>query len=72
VDFGAIFSKLTQYDFRDGRCWSGVLHQEQRARGRGRAPFIQRHIIEAAAGSFDDFAGSGADQKANARMLGLR
>ena len=35
------------------------------------APFITRHIIQAAASSFDDFAGSAAGQAANRRMLGL-
>jgi hypothetical protein len=35
------------------------------------APFIARHIIQATADSFDDFAGSLADQLANRRMLGL-
>jgi len=71
VDFGAIFSKLTQYDFPGWAVleWECCIKSSEQGAAEG-APFIQRHIIEAATGSFDDFAGSGADQKANARMLG--
>jgi sugar phosphate isomerase/epimerase len=72
VDFPGIFSKLTQYGFE---CWA-VLEWEcciksgEQGAAEG-APFIARHIIRAATQSFDDFAGSGADQAANRRMIGL-
>src|SRR5437867_4428709 len=72
VDFGAIFSKLTQYGF-DGWAvleWECCIKSSEQGAAEG-APFIQRHIIQAASSSFDDFASSGADQKANRRMLGL-
>ena len=72
VDFGAIFSKLTQY----GYCGWAVLeweccikHPEQGA-AEG-APFIRRHLIDVADRAFDDFAASGADQPAIQAMLGL-
>jgi len=72
VDFRAIFSKLTQYDFPGWAVleWECCIKSSEQGAAEG-APFIQRHIIEAASSSFDDFASSGADQRANRRMLGL-
>ncbi|PZP49200.1 MAG: AP endonuclease [Agrobacterium fabrum] len=72
VDFGAVFSKLTQYDF-DGWAvleWECALkHPEDGAReGVG---FIQDHIIRVTERAFDDFAKSGVDDAANRRLLGL-
>ena len=72
VDFGAIVSKLTQYGF-DGWAvleWECCIKSAEQGAAEG-APFIARHIIQAAATTFDDFASSGADQQANRRMLGL-
>ncbi len=72
VDFAGIFSKLTQYGF-DGWAvleWECCIKSGEQGAAEG-APFIARHIIQAAQQSFDDFAGSGADQSANRRMLGL-
>ena len=72
VDFGAVFSKLTQYGF-DGWAvmeWECCLkHPEDGAREG--AAFIARHIIRVTERAFDDFAGAGTDQAANRRMLGL-
>jgi len=72
VDFGAIFSKLTQYDFLGWAVleWECCIKSSEQGAAEG-APFIQRHIIEAASSNFDDFASSGTDQRANRRMLGL-
>ena len=72
VDFGAIFSKLTQYDFPGWAVleWECCIKSSEQGAAEG-APFIQRHIIQAASNSFDDFASSGADQGANRRTLGL-
>ncbi|MGP4725902.1 sugar phosphate isomerase/epimerase family protein [Agrobacterium deltaense] len=72
VDFGAVFSKLTQYDF-DGWAvleWECALkHPEDGAReGAG---FIENHIIRVTERAFDDFAKSGIDEAANRRLLGL-
>ena len=72
VDFGAVFSKLTQYDFEGWAVleWECVLkHPEDGAReGAG---FIENHIIRVTERAFDDFAKSGADDAANRRLLGL-
>ena len=72
VDFGAIFSKLTQYDFPGWAVleWECCIKSSEQGAAEG-APFIQRHIIQAVSNSFDDFASSGTDQAANRRMLGL-
>ncbi len=72
VDFKAIFSKLTQYDFPGWAVleWECCIKSGEQGAAEG-APFIQRHIIEAARSTFDDFAKSGADEAANRRMLGL-
>ncbi len=72
VDFGGVFSKLTQYGF-DGWAvmeWECCLkHPEDGAREG--AAFINRHIIRVTDKAFDDFASGGTDQAANRRMLGL-
>lgn len=72
VDFGAVFSKLTQYDF-DGWAvveWECAMkHSEDGAREG--AAFVADHIIRVTERAFDDFAGGGADEAANRAMLGL-
>jgi hypothetical protein len=72
VDFGAIFSKLMQYDFPGWAVleWECCIKSSEQGAAEG-APFIQRHIIQATSSSFDDFASSAADKGANRRMLGL-
>ena len=71
VDFGGIFSKLTQYGY-DGWAvleWECCLkHPEDGAREG--APFIAAHMIRRAERAFDDFAGGG-DPAANRRWLGI-
>jgi sugar phosphate isomerase/epimerase len=72
VDFGSIFSKLTQYGY-DGWAvveWECCLkHPEDGAREG--AQFVTNHIIRVTEKAFDDFAGSGADDASNKRMLGI-
>ncbi|MBD0259999.1 MAG: sugar phosphate isomerase/epimerase, partial [Cytophagales bacterium] len=72
VDFGSIFSKLTQYNF-DGWAvleWECALkHPEDGAREG--AEFIQSHIIRVTEKAFDDFAGTGSDESFNRKVLGL-
>jgi sugar phosphate isomerase/epimerase len=72
VDFKAIFSRLTQYGFPGWAVleWECCIKSAEQGAAEG-APFIARHIIQAATSTFDDFASSGADQAANRRMLGL-
>ena len=72
VDFGGIFSKLTQYGY-DGWAvmeWECCIKSSEQGAIEG-APFIARHIIQAAERSFDDFADSGIDTAAIGRLLGL-
>jgi sugar phosphate isomerase/epimerase len=72
VDFRGIFSKLTQCGFEGWAVleWECCIKSSDQGAAEG-APFIARHIIQAAGRAFDDFAGSGADQAANRRMLGV-
>ena len=72
VDFTGIFSKLTQYDFPGWAVleWECCIKSSEQGAAEG-APFIARHIIQAADRAFDDFAGAGIDQAANRRLLGL-
>lgn len=71
VDFGAIFSKLTQYGY-DGWAvleWECCLkHPEDGAREG--APFIAAHMIRRGTRAFDDFAGGG-DPTSDRMLLGL-
>jgi sugar phosphate isomerase/epimerase len=72
VDFGAIFSKLAQYDYAGWAVleWECALkHPEDGAREG--APFIRDHIIRRTEHAFDDFAASGADAGAIRALLGL-
>jgi len=72
VDFGGIFSKLTQYGFEGWAVmeWECCLKSAEQGAREG-APFIARHIIEAAERSFDSFAGGSPDRTAMRRVLGL-
>lgn len=72
VDFQGIFSKLTAYDY-DGWAvmeWECCLkHPEDGAREG--AEFIKNHIIRVTERAFDDFAGAGADEAFNKKVLGI-
>jgi sugar phosphate isomerase/epimerase len=72
VDFGAIFSKLTQYGFEGWAVleWECCMKHPEQGAAEG-ADFIRSHIIRVTEKAFDDFAGSGTDQAANRRMLGI-
>ncbi len=72
VDWAAVFSKLTQYDF-DGWAvleWEDAMKHPEQGASEG-APFIEQHIIRVTERAFDDFASSGTDLAANRKMLGL-
>lgn len=72
VDFKSIFSKMAQYDFKGWAVleWECCLkHPEDGAREG--APFIKQHIIHVTDKAFDDFAGTGKDEKFNRTVLGL-
>jgi sugar phosphate isomerase/epimerase len=72
VDFRTIFSKLTQCDFPGWAIleWECCIKSSEQGAREG-APFIRRHIIEAATNSFDDFGRSGADGEKLRGILGL-
>ncbi|TAH39580.1 MAG: sugar phosphate isomerase/epimerase [Planctomycetota bacterium] len=72
IDFTAIFTRLARYDYPG---WA-VLEWECAYKSgdvgaREGAEFIRRHIIPVAEKAFDDFAGSGVNQKMNKKVLGL-
>ena len=72
IDFSAIFSRLAQYDYDLWAVleWECALkHPEDGAREG--AEFIKSHIVRVTDRAFDDFAGSGTDEAANRRILGL-
>ncbi|MDX2190549.1 MAG: sugar phosphate isomerase/epimerase [Bacteroidota bacterium] len=72
VDFKSIFSKLAQYNY-DGWAvveWEcAIKHPEQGAKEG--APFVSDHIIRVTERAFDDFAGSGANDALNKKILGI-
>jgi len=72
VDFGGIFSKLSQYGFQGWAVleWECCIKDSEQGAAEG-AEFISAHIIEVASRSFDDFAASGADMAMNRKMLGI-
>ncbi len=72
VDFSAIFSKMSQYDY-DGWAvleWECCIKSSEQGATEG-APFIESHIIEVATRAFDDFAATGADEAINKKVLGI-
>jgi sugar phosphate isomerase/epimerase len=72
VDFGAIFSKMAQYDYPGWAVleWECCLKHPKAGATEG-AIFIRDHIIHVTDRAFDDFAGSGSDAEKNRRILGL-
>jgi sugar phosphate isomerase/epimerase len=72
IDFGAIFSKMAQYNYRGWAVleWECCLKHPEQGAAEG-AAFIRDHIIRVTEKSFDDFAGGGTDQAQIERMLGL-
>jgi len=72
VDFRGVFSKLTQYGYRGWAVveWECCVKSAEQGAAEG-AQFIERHMIQAAASAFDDFAASPKDAAANRRILGI-
>jgi sugar phosphate isomerase/epimerase len=72
VDFSGIFSKLTTYglDLWAVMEWECCIKSSEQGAKEG-APFIKKHIIEAATRSFDDFAGGAIDEDYLKRILGI-
>ncbi|MGK7395430.1 MAG: sugar phosphate isomerase/epimerase family protein [Candidatus Cyclobacteriaceae bacterium M3_2C_046] len=71
VDFGSIFSKLTQYGYDSWAVleWECCLKNPEDGAREG-APFIASHMIKRTEKAFDDFAGSGANESLNKKVLG--
>jgi len=72
IDFHSIFSKMAQYDFPGWAVleWECCLKHPEEGAAEG-ALFIRERIIRVTERAFDDFAGGGADEKRNRRILGL-
>ena len=72
VDFGSIFSKLTQYGYEGWAVmeWECCVKSPEQGAAEG-APFIARHIIQSAERSFDDFADADVDAAAIRKLLGI-
>lgn len=72
VDFGGIFSKLSQYGY-DGWAvleWECAIKHPENGAIEG-AKFISEKIIRVTEKTFDDFASTGADENFNKRILGI-
>jgi sugar phosphate isomerase/epimerase len=72
VDFKAIFSKLTQYDYSGWAVleWECALKHPEDGAKEG-ANFIKDHIIRVTERAFDDFAGTGSNEEFNKKILGI-
>ncbi len=73
VNFKSIFSKLAQYDFKGWAVleWECALKHPIDGATEG-AVFIKNHIIHVTDKAFDDFAGTGSNEKFNRSVLGLK
>lgn len=72
IDFGAIFSKLSQYDYKGWAVleWECCIKSPEQGAAEG-APFIENHIIQVTDKAFDDFAGGATDKNYLKSLLGL-
>ena len=73
VDFKSIFSKLTAYDYAGWAVleWECCIKHPEDGAKEG-SVFIKNHIIRVTEKAFDDFAGTGSDEKFNRAVLGLK
>jgi sugar phosphate isomerase/epimerase len=72
VDFGAIFSKLAQYDYPGWAVleWEDCIQNAEDGARRG-AAFIREHMIHVTDHAFDDFAAVDSDAAFNRSVLGI-
>jgi len=72
VDFKAIFSKLAQYGYEGWAVleWECCIKDSGQGAKEG-APFIRDQMIKVTERAFDDFAGAGADEAFNKRIMGI-
>ncbi len=73
VDFKSVFSKMAAYDFPGWAVmeWECCIKHPEDGAAEG-AVFIRDHIIRVTDKAFDDFAGTGSDEKFNRSVLGLQ
>jgi hypothetical protein len=72
IDFGAIFSSLSVYDYSSWAVLEWECAIKDRLDGaREGAEFIKNHMIKVSATSFEDFIDQGAGREAVKRALGL-
>jgi sugar phosphate isomerase/epimerase len=73
VDFKAIFSKLTAYDYKGWAVmeWECALKHPEDGAKEG-AVFIKDNIIRVTEKAFDDFAAAGIDEAFNRNIIGLK
>jgi L-ribulose-5-phosphate 3-epimerase UlaE len=72
IDFKAVFSKLTQYDFPGWAVveWECVLKDQEQGAREG-ARFVRDHIIHTTRRAFDEFASAELDERTNRALLGI-
>jgi sugar phosphate isomerase/epimerase len=72
VDFKAIFSKLSAYDYPGWAVleWEDSLKNSEDGAREG-AEFIRKNIIHVTDKAFDDFAGTNYDENLNRSVLGI-
>lgn len=72
VDFKAVFSKLTAYDFTGWAVleWECALKHPEAGAAEG-AKFIREHIIPVTDRTFDDFVQVGANELLNKQLLAI-
>jgi sugar phosphate isomerase/epimerase len=72
IDFNSIFSKMAQYDYPGWAVleWECCIKHPEAGAAEG-AKFIREKIIRVTDRAFDDFAGAGADEEKNRKILGL-
>lgn len=72
IDFRRVFTLLTEAGYRGWAVmeWECAVKSPEQGAREG-APFIARHLIEATAVAFDDFAGGQSDVTLNRRILGI-
>lgn len=73
VDFKSIFSKMAAFDFKGWAVmeWECAIKHPEDGAKEG-SVFIKNHIIRVTEKAFDDFAGTGSDEKFNRSVLGLQ
>lgn len=73
VDFKSVFSKLAAYDYKGWAVmeWECAIKHPEVGAAEG-AVFIKNNIIRVTEKAFDDFAGTGSDEKFNRSVLGLK